>query len=159
METHRHVRRTSSTSPAIFEERSIMRTMSPGAIVAAVVGAVVFVFGVATLVRTGVGSDVTQPTTNILGITHSAGIGIAEVIAGLLLVISSLDLTSAVIAGVIGALAVIAGVIGLFATAELQHDIGFDVSTAWFFVVWGAIALFAAFMPVITRSERVDVEV
>ena len=128
---------------------SRLRAFSPGGIIVGLLGVFLVFVGAVTLVKTGVAADVTQPTTTVFGITHTAGVGIVEIVAGVLLALSALDIGGLSLSAAIGAVALIAGLIGAFTTAQLQHDLGFGTSTAWFFVLWGALALVASMLPVL----------
>ena len=62
---------------------------SPAQFVHAAIGVFLLVLGVVSMVRGDLSGDLTEPTFDVLGITHNAAIGIGEVVAGALLLLAA----------------------------------------------------------------------
>ncbi len=127
---------------------------SPGRIINLVLGIVVLVIGAVVLVRTGVDSDLAHPQTTIFSVPQSGIIGLAEVIAGLLLILSSLTEDARPVAAVVGVIAIAAGIVAMAASPTMQDDIGFGPSTGWWAIIIGVIALVASVLPSVWRVRR-----
>ena len=130
------------------------RHFSPGQILTGVAGAILVIFGVIALVRTGVDGSLNTPPTNILGLAHSAYVGFAELALGLLLLLGSADVAYRGVAGAVGALMVIGGIIVAAGTNKMLLQIGTERATGWFFVVMGAVSILGAMLPTLYSSER-----
>ena len=130
------------------------RRFSPGQILAGAVGVVLVVFGIIAVTRAGIDSSLNRPPTEILGLTHSALIGLIEIGAGLLLVLSAADVSMRPLAGIVGALLFVGGIIVAAGTNEMLERLGTERATGWFVMVMGAIALLGALMPSFVRSRR-----
>jgi membrane-bound ClpP family serine protease len=127
---------------------------SPGQLLTGAVGAVLVIFGVIALVRSGVDGSLNTPPSDILGLTHSAYVGFAELALGLLLLIGSANVAYRGVAGAVGALMVIGGIIVAAGTNKMLLQIGTERATGWFFVVMGAIAILGSMLPSLYRSDR-----
>ena len=130
---------------------------SPGRIIVLLTGIVLTMMGIAAIFNAGVDSDLTTPLVDVMTVQHSAAIGILEIIAGLFMVLGAASEYTRGTAAGIGLVAVVAGVIGMASSLELQRQIGFDGSTARFFVLWGTVALVGGLLPAL-YTERIDVE-
>jgi len=128
---------------------------SPGQWLGGVVGVVLVIFGIIAVTRTGIDSTLNTPVTNIMGLTQSAWVGIAELAVGLLLVLSAADIAFRGVMGALGAILLIAGVIVAASNLKMLLDIGTSRGTGWFGGGMGAVTLFAAALPSISRSHRV----
>jgi hypothetical protein len=128
--------------------------LSPARVIGFVLGVALFVTGAVVVVRCGIDSTLNTPLTTIFGITHSASIGIIELVAGLLLVACATAEDLRPVIGIIGALAIVAGVLGLAAGVTIQQQVGFANDTAKLFIGWGVIALVAALLPSSWQSHR-----
>ena len=127
---------------------------APGRAITLVLGIVVTVVGALVLLRTGVDSDLAHPQTTIMSVPQSGIIGLAEVVAGLLLILSSLSEDARPVGAVVGILAIAAGIIAMAASPTLQDDIGFAPSTGWWAIVIGVIALVASVLPSVWHVRR-----
>lgn len=127
---------------------------SPGRILVLLTGVVLTVMGISAISRAGVDGDLTLPLVDVASVTHSAGVGIVEVVAGLFLLVAGASEYSRGAAGGIGLVALIAGVIGMASSSEIQRQFGFDLSTARFFVAWGAVALVGGLLPALFSQHR-----
>jgi hypothetical protein len=129
---------------------------SPGRIIGFLLGAALTVVGAIALMKTGVSSDLNTPLTTVFGLTHSPAVGLMELAAGLLILVSSASEASRPAIGFIGVLLLAAGIIGAVSSLEIQSKVGFEPNTAWFFALCGFIALVASMLPAVW-SERHEV--
>jgi hypothetical protein len=127
---------------------------SPGQVLGGAVGIVLVIFGIIAVTRTGIDSSLNSPPTQIMGLTQSALIGLIELGAGLLLVLSAADIAFRGLMGGIGALLVVGGVIVAAGTNEMLLKLGTLHSTGWFAVVLGAVAIVASAMPSFLHTDR-----
>lgn len=108
--------------------------------------------GAVTMARAGFDSPLAEQTTEILKITQSTALGIAELAAGLLLIAASLTPHGRKFGGFIGALVAIGGLIVVAASDELLADLHTEQALGWVLMGIGGAALLAAFLP--SRSVR-----
>jgi uncharacterized membrane protein HdeD (DUF308 family) len=130
------------------------RRFSPGQIISGVVGVVLVVFGIIAVTRTGIDSSLNTPPTDIMGLAHSAYVGLAEILTGLLLVLAAADLSMRPLTGIVGVLLFIGGIVVAAGTNEMLLRIGTERATGWFLMIMGAIAVVAALLPSFVRSRR-----
>ncbi len=135
---------------------SVTRTsrFSPGQIISGAVGVVLVIFGIIAVTRTGIDSSLNTPPTDILGMAHSAYVGIAEILTGLLLVLAAADISMRPLTGIVGILLFIGGIVVAAGSGEMLLRIGTEHTTGWFLMIMGAIAVFAAMLPSFVRSRR-----
>lgn len=135
-------------------ETATARRISPGQVLGGMAGAVLTLFGIVAVVRTGVDANLNEPVTEIFGLTHSAYVGFFEIAVGLLLLASASSVAYRGAMGFLGALAIVAGVVVAAASVRILLEVGVQKSTGWFLVVMGAVALAGAMMPSFVRTER-----
>jgi len=128
--------------------------MSPGRVIGLLVGAAVTFVGMVSLFKTGVSSELNTPLTTVFGMTQSPAVGLIELAAGVLLILSAASESTRPLMGFIGALMMIAGIVATVANFEIQRDVGFDPDAGWFFAVAGFIALVAAMLPAVWRERH-----
>ena len=128
---------------------------SPGQVLGGVVGIVLTLIGILAVTRTGIDSNLNEPVTTVLGITHSAYVGLGEIVIGLLLLVSASSIAYRGVMGTLGGLLVIGGVVLAAANLRILLEVGAEHTTGWLMVVAGAIAVLGAMMPSIVRSSRV----
>jgi hypothetical protein len=128
--------------------------LSPSRIISFIIGVFLVVVGAFAIGRAGLDDSLNRPLVDVMGITQSTSVGLMELGAGLLLIGCAASEALRGLIGIIGALGLLAGIAGLAASAEIQDNIGFARDTAWLFVIWGAAALVAAFLPSFYESRR-----
>lgn len=132
------------------ESYSTAREIAPGRILAIIAGAVLTIVGAIVLVRTGLDSSLQEPTTELLGASHSAFAGIASVVCGLLLLLAGAS-REQTLAALPAVLLAVGGIVCLAAGSEMRADLGVDASTGWFMIVFSIIAFICAAMPIAHR--------
>jgi hypothetical protein len=130
---------------------------APGRVISMLLGAALTLLGAVVLARTGIDSDLAEPQTTVFGIVQSAIIGLAWLVAGVLLIASSLSESARGLGAFVGVVALLGGIVGLAASAEIRQDVGFESSTAWLAVFVGVVALVASVLPSVWSVKR-DVE-
>lgn len=144
------------TTPA-GTARATERTsrFSPGQVISGLLGVVLAVMGIVAVTRAGIDGSLNQPVTEILGVTHSAYVGLFELFVGLVLLLGASSIAYRGATGFAGVLLVIGGVVVAAGNLKVLLDIGAKQSTGWMGVVFGAIAIFAAMLPSLVRTSRV----
>lgn len=150
---HSEQRSNDPSGNQMVEVTERQHSFSPGRVIGIGLGLLLAILGTVTLLKTGVGQNLTTPQVTILGMTQSAAIGLIELGAGLLLALFGAWEDSRPFMAVLGVLGVFAGVVGV-ASPELQHNIGFTSNTAWFIATCGVVAIVAAALPVVFESRR-----
>ena len=145
-----------SNRTPVGRAESVSRTsrFSPGQIISGVVGVVLVVFGIIAVTKTGIDSSLNTPATDIMGLTHSAYVGLAEILTGLLLILAAADSSMRPLTGVVGVLLFVGGIVVAAGTDEMLLRIGTERATGWFLMVMGAIAVLGSLMPSVVRSRR-----
>lgn len=143
--------RVGATDVVVAERRG---WFSPGRVITLLLGVLVAVVGAVVLLRTGVDSDLARPTTTVFSVPQSAIIGLADLLVGLLLILSSLSEDARPIATVVGILSIAAGIIAMAASPTLQDDVGFTAATGWWAIVVGLVAVVASVLPSVWRVRR-----
>ena len=115
-------------------------TFAPGQIVSLVVGIGLVALGVVAMVRAGIDGSFATPVVDVLGFTHTAWLGLAEVGAGLLLILAGM---------------VIAGVLVVAETSAMPEELGIEKDYGWMLVLLGALVSLAAMALPVWRSRRV----
>ncbi|MFN8052613.1 MAG: hypothetical protein U0Q22_14295 [Acidimicrobiales bacterium] len=139
---------------AVTTSSAASHRFSPGQLLGGAVGAVMVVFGIIAVTRTGIDGRLNEPVTSIAGITHSAYVGMFELLIGLLLLISASSIAYRGVMGVLGALTVIGGVVLVAGNLRVLLEVGARANTGWFMVVLGAAAVLGSMMPSFVRTER-----
>ena len=127
-------------------------TFSFAQLVHAVCGIGLAAFGAVTMAKAGFDSPLDEQTTQVLGITQSTVLGIAELAAGLVLIAASLTPLGRKFGGFVGALIAIGGLVVVAASDELLADLHTEQALGWVLMGVGGVALLAGFLP--TRSVR-----
>src|SRR5262245_43572956 len=105
--------------------------VSPGQVVAGVLGLVIAIIGVITLARAGIDESMNEPIVRAGGFDQSAILGAIEVGLGLLLIIGALSYAARGLVVGVGVIMVLGGVFIGAASSELLHDVGAVHSTGW----------------------------
>ena len=104
-------------------------------------------FGVVTMAKAGFDRPIGEQTAEVLKITQTTAIGIAEAAAGVLLILSALTPRGRIFGGFIGAIVAAGGVFVLAASNATLADLHTERALGWVLTVIGAISLLAAFLP------------
>jgi len=116
-------------------------------VVHAACGIALAAFGAVTMAKAGFDRPIGEQTAEVLRITQSTAIGIAETAAGVLLILAALSPRGRIFGGFVGTLVGIAGIVVLAASNSLLSDLHTERALGWVLLVIGGIALLAAFLP------------
>lgn len=128
--------------------------ISPGRWILGIVGMVLGIVGVVALVKAGVDSNLETPVVDVLGMGHSAIVGLVEFGAGVLLVLSAASESTRPLGSFLGALLLVAGVVGAAMSADARADLGVTTEAAWFIAICGLVALLAALFGYRVHTRR-----
>lgn len=152
-----HVRQE-VTKPVSTRTRERSWTFAPGQLVSLVVGLGLIAVGVVALVRADVNGSLSTPVVEVLGYTHTAWLGLAEIALGLLLVLAGTGAWGRAVSVLLGAATVIAGVLILAEPGQMPDELGLEKDFGWPLIVLGAIVALAAMVLPVWRSRKVDHE-
>ena len=128
---------------------------SPDAIVAAIAGVVLLVLGLVVVTRAGVSGPLRLPVVTALGFTHTAILGIIEIVfgAGLLLAGATASRTGALI---FSATMGIAAFVGAVQTKSFKSSLALESGLAWLAVIVAVVVAGAALLaPRYTKHSTV----
>lgn len=131
------------------------RRFSPGQIIGGLAGVVLAIIGALAVTRSGIDGTLNQPVKDVAGLSQSALVGLVELGAGLLLIVSAASIELRGLMGFVGALLIAAGIVTAASTTTMLSDLGTEKASGWLLVVVGVVSLVAAMMPSFVRSERV----
>ncbi|HEX2026698.1 MAG TPA: hypothetical protein VHF25_01725 [Nitriliruptorales bacterium] len=129
-------------------------TWTPAQILALVLGVAYIVLGGVALLRTGVGSSVFEPTTQVAGLAYTPLLGMVEVIYGLLLL--ALGAFPRAAQGVVfmGVLALAFGLLLVIEPGAFRASIAAGRAHGWFYVLTGGSAAVVGMLtPVLLRRR------
>ncbi len=121
-----------------------LRLWTPAQIVALILGLIFVVLGGVALLRTGVGSDMFDPTTTVAGLSYTPLLGVIEVAFGLLLMAVGAFPDGADAVVFLGVLALAFGLLVVIEPAAFESSIAAGRAHGWFYVITGAIAALTA---------------
>jgi len=156
---HRDQVHHDAIDPTISTTRERAWTFAPGQLVSLIIGIGTVAVGVVALVRAGIDGSLSEPVVGVLGYTHTAWLGIAEIGVGLFLMMAGVDARGRAASVLIGALAVIAGVLVLAEPGQMPEELGLEEAYGWPLVILGGIAALAALVFPVWFSHRVDRDV
>lgn len=99
------------------------------------------------MARAGLSDDLSVPIVSVFGFTHTAWLGIAEAVVGLLLVVSGLSPATRDAGLFFGVLLIIAGIVVLADTNAMPRALAIQHSYGWFVLVIGVAAALGGLMP------------
>jgi len=135
------------------------RSFSFGQLLTMLAGAALVVLGVFALIDTGVDTPLADQTGEVLGWSHSALLGIIEIVAGALLLVFSLRPGGRWIVAVVGLALIVGGVLILGELEWAVDNLRSEQSFAWVPIVAGAIALLASLLTPRRRQRMTGVPV
>jgi hypothetical protein len=119
---------------------------SPAQIVHAAIGVFLVVLGIIALVRGGLEGDLTDPTFELIGITHNAAIGLGELGLGALLLLSAASAYGRFLGLVVGLAMVAFGAV-IVADDGFAEDVATEKALGWLAIALGAAAVLFGLIP------------
>jgi hypothetical protein len=150
---HRDVYETPETR-AETRVASSRIVVSPGQVIACVLGLVLAIVGAIAVARSGVDSSLNVPMVRAAGFNQSAMVGLGELVLGLLLILSALSYEGRGFIVAIGVIMVISGVVIGAAGPTILRDLGTVHGTGWALMVGGIIAIFAGSLGRIVKTRQ-----
>ena len=129
-------------------------TFAPGQLVSLVVGVGFVIAGLIAVVRAGLDGSLATPVVEVLGYSHTAWLGIAELGLGLLLILAGTGAWGRPLSVLLGVAMVIAGVLVLAEPGQMPDELGLEEAYGWPLVISGAVVAIAALVLPVWRSQR-----
>ena len=130
-------------------------TFAPGQLISLIVGVGFVVVGLIAMVRAGIDGSFEDPVVEVLGLTHTAWLGLAEIGLGVLLILAGTGAWGRPLSVVLGVAMVIAGVLIGAAPEEMPAELAVEEDFGWALAVLGALVALAAMVLPVWRSRRV----
>jgi hypothetical protein len=134
------------------------RNVAPGQVVSLIAGAVFIVVGVIALVRAGIDGTLDAPVVDVVGYSHTAWLGIAEIAVGVILVLAGTTVAGRSLSVLMGTLLAIAGALVLAIPEDLPEELGVEKDFGWPLLIVGVVVALAALMLPAWQSHTVDRE-
>jgi hypothetical protein len=128
--------------------------VSPGQVIAGVLGLVMAVIGIMAVSRGGIDSSMNVPMVRTAGLDQSAMLGAIELVLGLLLILGALNYAARSLIVGIGVVMVLGGVFLAAASSNLLADVGTVHGTGWVIMVGGIIAVVAGSLGRMIRTRH-----
>ena len=128
--------------------------VSPGQVIAGVLGLVIAVIGIMTVARGGIDSSLNVPMVRAAGLHQSAMLGAIELGLGLLLLLGALNYAARGLIVGIGVVMVLGGVFLGAAGSTILRDVGTVHRTGWVIMVGGIIAIVAGSLGRMIHTRR-----
>jgi len=130
-------------------------TFAPGQLISLVVGIGLVALGLVAMARAGIDGSFKTPVVEVLGFSHTAWLGLAEVVAGVLLILAGTGAWGRVLSVLVGAAMMISGVLIGAETSAMPEELGVEDDFGWMLVLLGALVALAAMVLPVWRSRRV----
>lgn len=128
--------------------------VSPGQVIAGILGLVIAVIGIMAVARGGIDSSMNEPMVKTVGLDQSAMLGAAELGLGLLLILGALNYAARGLIIGIGVVMVLGGVFIGAAGNDILHNLGTVHGTGWVIMVAGIIAIVAGSLGRMIRTRH-----
>ncbi len=128
--------------------------VSPGQVIAGVLGLVVAVIGIMAVSRGGIDGSMNVPMVRTAGVDQSAMLGAVELGVGLLLILGALSYAARSLIVAVGVVMVLGGVFVGAAGTIILRDLGTVHGTGWVIMVGGIIAIVAGSLGRMVRTRR-----
>ena len=128
--------------------------VSPGQVIAGVLGLVVAVIGIMAVSRGGIDGSMNVRMVRTAGVDQSAMLGAVELGVGLLLILGALSYAARSLIVAVGVVMVLGGVFVGAAGTIILRDLGTVHGTGWVIMVGGIIAIVAGSLGRMVRTRR-----
>jgi hypothetical protein len=145
-----------TVEPVATRTRQRSSMVAPGQIVSLIAGAGLITVGVLALIRAELDGSLSTPVVEVVGYTHTAWLGIAEIGVGLLLMLAGASPAGRSVSVVLGAAMVIAGVLVRAEPGQMPDELGIEKAFGWPLIIVGAVVAVAAVVLPVWYSNRVD---
>jgi len=138
------------------EDTVVERGFSPGQVLILLAGAASLVLGIIAVVRTGLDDSLSDPAETVLWWEHTALLGLFEIGAGALMILSALHPALRWLGGLVGLAAIVGGVLILSELDWTMNELGAERDFGWVPIGIGAVAVIGAAIPRVRRTRRVS---
>jgi hypothetical protein len=139
---------------AVEEETVVERGFSPGQILLVLAGVASLALGIAAVAVTGLSGPLSEPVDEVLGWNHTALLGLIEIGAGVVMILSGLRAGARWIGGLVGLAAIVGGALILGRLDWTMNELGAERSFGWVAIAIGAVAVIGAAIPRVRRRSR-----
>jgi len=136
------------------EETVTEKGFSPGQILVILAGVASLVLGIMAVARTGLDGSLSDPVKPVFGWNHTALLGLIEIGAGAVMVLSGLRAGSRWLGGLVGVAAIVGGALILGGLDWTVTHLGAEKDFGWVAIVIGAVAVLGALIPRVRRHHR-----
>lgn len=130
--------------------------VAPGQLISLIAGVGFVALGLVALVRAGIDGSMETPVVEVLGFTHTAWLGLAELGLGLLLMLAGSTVAGKSFSVLLGAVMVIAGVLVTATVSDMPEELGLEEGYGVPLIVVGAVVALAAMLLPAWTTQRVD---
>ena len=146
--------RTLPPPPSRAEEVTTERTFSFGQLLILLSGAVLLAIGIVAVVRGKLDGPLTEPVVQVMDFDHTPLLGVIEIGAGVLLLLTGLRSGGRMLAGLVGALMIVGGALILAELTWGVENLAAEQSFGWVPLGIGIVALLGAYaFPATTRGS------
>jgi len=140
----------------VHDDTVTERGFSPGQILIVLAGAASLALGIWAVARTGLDGSLSDPVEPVLGWDHTALLGLFEIGAGVLLILSGLRAGARWLGGLVGVAMIVGGALILGQLDWTVDELGAERDFGWVPIVIGAVAVIGAAIPRVRRTRRVS---
>jgi hypothetical protein len=119
---------------------------TPSQVVSAVVGGVLLAFGIFAVARAGLDGPLDDPSVEVLGLSHTALIGLIEIGVGAVLILCAFGYATRMLSGLIGLGLLVAGIVLLAEPGDVLADLNTESQLGWLGVFTGGVLVLAALL-------------
>jgi len=130
--------------------------VAPGQLISLIAGVGFVALGLVALVRAGIDGSMETPVVEVLGFSHTAWLGLAELSLGLLLMLAGSSAAGKSVSVLLGAVMVIAGVLVTATISDMPEQLGLEEGYGVPLIVVGAVVALAALLLPAWTTQRVD---
>jgi len=146
---HREIRTVDPDGEPVVVDSGARRArrsflVTPAQIVSAVGGVVLIAFGVFAVARAGLDSPLSDPQVEVLGLQHTATIGLVELAVGAVLILCALSPAARALSALVGIALVVVGIVLLAGSDQLLADLHTEAALGWLGVIVGGAVLLSA---------------
>lgn len=144
-----------ATTPTLVRERSW--TFAPGQLVSMLVGGALVIVGTLALLRAGISEPLADPVVQVMGLDHTAWLGLGEVGLGLLLMLVGSGAWGRPLSILLGAAMVVAGVLVVAESGAMPDELALERGFGWLLIPLGALVAVAAMALPVWRNTHTNV--
>lgn len=141
----RTIERVETDQPAVAERDPYPSEtiLTPAQIMSAIGGLLFIAFGIFAVARAGLSGPLSDPAVDVLGLQHTAAIGLIEVGVGTVLLLCATSPATRILSSLIGIALIVAGLVLLAGYDGLLSELNTESSFGWL-PLGAGIVLFAA---------------